>query len=132
MSSDAEQVARKILADLEERLASKDRDRILDQWTEDAVLIGDAEENLTGKQTVTYLSQMAAMAPAIRWEWENVSVVHSAPQVLVFAAVGAMGFYDSEGALMGDKEHFRTTCLAVEQAGGWRLRHFHGSERQGD
>jgi uncharacterized protein (TIGR02246 family) len=130
MSSEAEQVARAILAELEERLASKDRDRILEQWTEDAVLIGDAAENFTRDETAAYLTGMAEMAPTVRWEWENVAVMLSSPQALVFAAVGAMGFYDAEGSLMGDTEHFRTTCLAIEEQGSWRLRHFHGSEPQ--
>ena len=132
MTGKAEQAARGILAELEERLASKDRDRILAQWTEDAVLIGDAAENFTRAQTVAYLTGMAEMAPTVRWVWEHVSVLLSAPAVLVFAAVGTMGFYDAEGALMGDTERFRTTCLAVEELGGWRLRHFHGSEPQSD
>ena len=132
MSSESEQVARGVLAELEERLASKDRDRILEQWTEDAVLIGDAAENFTREETVAYLTAMAEMAPTVRWQWEHVAVILSAPQVLVFAAVGAMGFYDPDGSPMGDTEHFRTTCLAVEDPGGWRLRHFHGSEPQDD
>ena len=132
MTSNAEQAARSILAELEERLASKDLERILDQWTEDAVLIGDAAENFTREQTAAYLTRMAEMAPTVRWKWEHVSVVLSAPAILVFAAVGAMGFYDEEGALMGDTERFRTTCLAIEEPGGWRLKHFHGSEPQDD
>jgi uncharacterized protein (TIGR02246 family) len=122
-----EQGARSVLAELEERLATHDLDRMVDFFTEDVVLIGDAQENFDRDTTVAYLRLMAEMSPTVRWDWDRVAVVLNTPGLLSFGAAGSMGFYDPAGQLIRDREPFRVTCLAVQEQGGWRLRHFHGS-----
>jgi ketosteroid isomerase-like protein len=133
MTEDPERSARSVLAELEERLATHDLDQIVDFFTEDVVLLGDAEENFDRDTTVAYLRLMADMTPTVRWEWDRVAVVLNAPGLLSFGAAGSIGFYDPAGQLVGDREPFRVTCLAVQEQGGeWRLRHFHGSRPRGE
>lgn len=127
VTEDAEASARSVLAELEKRLATHDLDQIVDFFTDDVVLVGDAEENFDRDTTVAYLRLMAEMTPTVRWQWHRVAVVLNSPGLLSFAAAGSMGFYDPAGKLMSDPEPFRVTCLAVQEQDGWRLRHFHGS-----
>ena len=127
-----EQSARAVLAELETRLATHDLDQMVDFFTEDVVLVGDAEENFGRDQTRAYLREMADMAPSVHWEWDRVAVVLNAPDVLCFAAVGSIAFHDSAGQPLGEPEPFRVTCLAVREQDGWHLRHFHGSRPQND
>jgi uncharacterized protein (TIGR02246 family) len=124
--------ARGLLAELEERLATHDLDQMVDLITDDVVLIGDAVENFDRDETVAYLSLMADMKFTVRWEWDRVAVLLSAPQLLSFAAVGTIAFYDESGEPHGHREPFRLTCLAVEDGGRWRWRHFHGSAPNAD
>jgi uncharacterized protein (TIGR02246 family) len=130
MADTSEQTARGLLTQLEESLATHDLKRILELWTDDAVLIGDSEENFDGAATAAYLGGMAEMAPTVRWQWDHVAVVLDAPALLGVAAAGTIAFHDPEGKSLGDPEPFRATCLAVEVDGGWRLKHFHGSARR--
>jgi uncharacterized protein (TIGR02246 family) len=127
MSEDPERSVRRLLEELEERLATHDLSHMADFFTDDVVLIGDAEENFDRETTVAYLRLMANMTSTVRWEWGRVAVVLNAPGLLCFAAAGSMGFHDPAGQLLGDREPFRVTCLAVEEQGHWRLKHFHGS-----
>jgi uncharacterized protein (TIGR02246 family) len=127
VTEDPEQGARSVLAELEERLATHDLDRMVDFFTDDVVLIGDDGENFDRDTTVAYLRVMADMTPTVRWNWDRVAVVLNEPGLLSFGAAGLIGFHDPAGQLLGDWESFRVTCLAVQQQGGWRLRHFHGS-----
>lgn len=129
---DADGTARSLLAELEERLATHDLDQMVDLFTDDVVLIGNDSESWNRDETVAYLSLMADMKFTVRWEWDRVAVVLSAPGLLAFAAAGTLGFYDQSGQLAGDREPFRLTCLAVEDRGRWRLRHFHGSDPKAD
>ena len=127
MTAQPEQTARGVLAELEERLATHDLERMADFFTDDVVLIGDAVENFTRDTTVSYLGLMADMAPTVRWNWDRVVVVLDEPGVLVFAAAGSMEFHDAGAQPLSEPEPFRLTCLAVEEDAGWRLKHFHGS-----
>jgi hypothetical protein len=70
---------------------------------------------------------MATMRFTVRWTWDRVAVVLSAPGLLSFAAAGTIAFHDETGERHGEPERFRLTCLAVEDHGRWRFRHFHGS-----
>jgi uncharacterized protein (TIGR02246 family) len=132
MARDPERSARSVLAELEERLATHDLAQFVDFFTEDVVLIGDDEEYFDRDATVAYLSVMADMTPTVRWEWDRVAVVLDAPELMSFAAAGSMGFYDPAGQLLGDRAPFRVTCLAVQEQGRWRLKHFHGSRAHSD
>ena len=127
MTADPEHVARTVLAELEERLATHDLDQMADFFTDDVVLIGDAVENFDREATVGYLGLMADMAPTVRWNWERVAVVLDDPGLLVFAAAGSLAFHDASAQPLGDPEPFRLTCVAIQADGGWRLKHFHGS-----
>jgi uncharacterized protein (TIGR02246 family) len=130
--TDADGTARNLLAELEDVLATHDLDQMVDLFTDDVVLIGNDSENWNRDETVAYLSEMAEMKFTVRWEWDRVAVVLSAPGLLAFAAAGTMGFFDQSGQLDGDREPFRVTCLAVEDRGRWRWRHFHGSDPKAD
>jgi uncharacterized protein (TIGR02246 family) len=132
MTENSEQSARDVLAELEERLATHNLDQIGAFFTEDVVLIGDAEENFDRETTVTYLGLMADMTPTVRWEWDRIAVLVNTDELLSFAAAGSIGFYDPAGQLLSAPEPFRVTCLAVQDQGGWRLQHFHGSRPRND
>jgi uncharacterized protein (TIGR02246 family) len=132
MTNGPEQSARDVLAELERRLATHDLDQMIDFFTEDVVLVGDAEENFGRDATRAYLREMADMAPSVHWEWDRVAVVVDAPGVLSFAAVGSIAFHDAAGQPLGEQAPFRVTCLAVQEQNVWRLRHFHGSRPQNE
>ena len=126
MTSDDESAARAVLAELEERLATHDLDRMAEFFTDDVVLIGDSEELFDRSSTVDYLGVMADMEPTVRWQWDKLSVVAESADLLAFAAAGTMTFHDPSGAPRGEGEHFRVTCIASHADDGWRLKHFHG------
>jgi uncharacterized protein (TIGR02246 family) len=132
MGEDAESAARALLAELEERLAQKDLEQIAELFTDDAVLIGSEVESFDRESTVDFLTLMAQMGPTAHWRWDRVVAQDSAPGLLCFSAAGAMWFDDENGQRMSDPEPYRVSCLAVEQAGRLRWRHFHGSARRKD
>lgn len=132
MSKSPEDAARGLLAELEERLAGKDREQITDLFSNDVVLVGDDGEHMDRASTVEYLGFMADMAPTVRWQWDRVAVVLSRPGVLSFAAVGSIWFDDESGARMSEPEPFRVTCVAVDEGDRWRWTHFHGSRPAAD
>ena len=132
MATDSDTAARELLAELEERLATHDLDRMVELFTDDVVLIGDSVENFDRDSTVAYLKLMADMTPTVRWDWDRVSVVLNSSEALCFAAAGTMTFYDESLQALGEGEPFRVTCLAVQTAAGWRLQHFHGSAPQAE
>ena len=132
MTENSEQAARSVLAMLEESLATHNVDQVMAFWTDDAVLIADADENFDGAATAEYLGHMADMPRTVRWQWDQVAVVLDAPGLLSFTAAGNMGFHDASGQLLQDRGRFRVTCLAVEGPAGWRLKHFHGSAPRAD
>jgi len=125
-------VARDLLAELEERLASKDLGPITDLFAEDVVLIGDEDEHFDRASTVAYLGLMAEMVPTVRWHWDRVAVTWSSPDVLSFAAAGTIWFDDEAGHRMREPEPFRVTCVAAYDGDRWRWRHFHGSRPAAD
>jgi uncharacterized protein (TIGR02246 family) len=129
-SERSEQSARDVLAELESCLATHDLDQMVGFFTEDAVLLGDAEEVFGRDAVRAYLRVMADMEPTVRWQWDRVVVVLDAPGVLSFAAVGSIVFNDPAGQPLGEAAPFRVTCLAVQEQNVWRLRHFHGSRPQ--
>jgi uncharacterized protein (TIGR02246 family) len=126
----SEQRARGVLAELESCLATHDLDQMVDFFTEDVVLVGDAEEAFGRDAIRDYLRGMPEMAPTVRWDWHRIDVVLDAPGVLSFAAVGSIEFHDAAKQPLGEGAPFRVTCLAVQEQDVWRLRHFHGSRPQ--
>src|SRR4051794_12866198 len=131
MSNDRDR-ARALLHELEEVLAAKDLDRITDLFSDDIVLIGDDSEHFGRGSTVEYLGVMADMAPTVRWKWDQVTIVFTAPSVLAFAAAGTIWFDDQSGQRMGEPQAFRLTCVATDDGDRWRWRHFHGSRPAAD
>ena len=127
MTTDSEATARSILRELEESLATHDLGRMLDFWTDDAVLVGDDSEQWNHQALEEYLGVMADMAPTVRWQWETVAPMANASGTVLFAAAGTISFVDASGEPLGEPEPFRVTCYAIEESGRWRLRHFHGS-----
>jgi uncharacterized protein (TIGR02246 family) len=129
-SQSSEQRARGVLAELESCLATHDLDQMVNFFTEDVALIGDAEEAFGRDAIRAYLRVMADMEPTVHWDWDRVVVVLDAPGALSFTAVGSIVFYDPTGQPLRDGAPFRVTCLAVIEQDVWRLRHFHGSRPQ--
>jgi ketosteroid isomerase-like protein len=93
-SQRSEQSARDVLAAMESCLATHDLDHMVEFFTEDAVLLGDAEEAFGRDALRGYLRGMADMEPTVHWQWDRVVVVLDAPGVLSFAAVGSIVFND--------------------------------------
>jgi uncharacterized protein (TIGR02246 family) len=125
-----EQTARGILNELQEAVAAKDLDRLARLFTEDVVLLGTAAANLDRYETMAYLARIVAQDGIIKWGWDRVAILVSAPALLCFAVLGTVGIEDATGKPRGDRDVFRLTCVAVEHDGHWRLRHFHGSVPQ--
>jgi uncharacterized protein (TIGR02246 family) len=123
-----EQIARGILNELQESVAAKNPDRLARLFTDDVVLFGTAAANLDRNETMAYLARVVAQDGIIKWEWDRVAILVSAPALLCFAVLGTVGFEEAAGT--ADRDVFRLTCVAVEQGGRWRLRHFHGSVPQ--
>jgi hypothetical protein len=94
------------------------------------VLFGTAAANLDRTQTDAYVARVIAQEGILRWGWDQVVPVLDEPGVLAFAVVGTVGFEDAQGQLVGERDAFRLTCVAVLREGHWRLRHFHGSVPQ--
>lgn len=128
--TDLEPVARGILERLQGAVAGKDHAEVAELFDDDVVLFGTAAENLDRAQTTAYLARVLAQDGTIRWAWDSVIPVFHEPGVVVFAAVGTVGFEDAQGQPVGRRDAFRLTCVAVAQDGRWRLRHFHGSVPQ--
>ena len=125
--TDAEHTARGILAELQDAVAAKDHDRLARLMADDVVLFGTAAANLDRDQTLAYLARVLAQEGTIRWEWDCVAPLVTAPDLLAFAAVGTVGLDDADGRAEGARDTIRLSCVAVEENGRWRLRHFHGS-----
>jgi ketosteroid isomerase-like protein len=128
--TDAERAARELLGALQQAVSAKDLEALTALLTEDVVLFGTAAANLHHAQTVRYLEQVVAQDGVIRWEWDTVLPLSSSDDLLVFTALGSVGFDDDAGRQLGDRDPFRLTCVAVHQGGRWLLRHFHGSVPQ--
>ena len=125
--TDDEVIARRILARLQDAVATKDLDRMAAVFAEDAVLFGTAAANFGSTQTEDYLARVAAQDGTIRWDWERVECLVSRPDLRAFAAVGTVGLDDGQGQPIGARGSIRMTGVAVLEGGEWRLRHFHGS-----
>lgn len=129
MTNNPEQTARGILEELQDAVAAKDLDGLARLVFDDVVFFGTAEANLDRDQTMAYLAREMAREGIIRWEWDRVAILASAPDSVSFAALGTVGIENQAGP-DGDRAVFRLTCLAVRHDGRWRLRHFHGSMPQ--
>lgn len=125
-----EQTARGILNELQEAVAAKNLDRLARLFAADVVLFGTAAANLDRDETIAYLARIVAQDGIIKWQWDRVAILVSAPALLCFAVLGTVGFEEAAGTPGADRDVFRLTCVAVEQGGRWRLRHFHGSVPQ--
>jgi SnoaL-like domain len=119
--TDAERTAREVLAQLQDCVDAKDVGQLGQLMDDDVALVGTASANLDRTRTMAYLHRVVAQEGAIRWEWDQVRPLVSEPGLLCFAAVGTVGLDD------GERQPFRLTCVAVDDQGSWRLRHFHGS-----
>ena len=119
--TDAESTARAILAELQECFADKDLDRLGRLLDDETVLFGTVAANLDRAQTMAYVGPLVEQEATIRWGWDTVVPLVSEPDLLCFAVVGSVGLDE------GERSEFRLTCVAVQDQGRWRLRHFHGS-----
>lgn len=125
--TDAELTARELLAELQHAVAAKDLDRLSRLFDDEVVLFGTAAANLDRAETVAYLARVVGAGEIIRWAWDRVTVLVTRPGLLTFAVVGSVWLEDDMARPVGDRTAFRLTCVALEQHGRWRLRHFHGS-----
>jgi hypothetical protein len=128
--TDAEQVARGILSQLQDGFVAHDLAAVLRLLDDEVVVFGAGGEGLGAEQSKDYVSRMLAQEGVVRWGWDRVVPLLSEPTVLVFAVRGTVGFDDAQGHALGGRSPFRLTCVAVLRDGRWRLRHFHGSVPQ--
>jgi hypothetical protein len=119
--TDAVSTARAILDELQECFADKDLDRLGRLLDDETVLFGTVAANLDRAQTMAYVGPLVEQEATIQWGWDTVVPLISEPDLLCFAVVGSVGL---DG---GERSEFRLTCVAVQDQGRWRLRHFHGS-----
>jgi uncharacterized protein (TIGR02246 family) len=126
--SPAEQTARALLDELQTAVSRKDEAAVADVLDEEVVLFGTAAESVGREAALAYVGRVLAGDEVLRWGWDRVLVLHEGPGALAFAVIGSVGFDDHHhGEPVEDRQPFRLTCVAVERAGRWRLRHFHGS-----
>lgn len=123
--TDPRAVAQQLLDALQEAVRAKDHAATLALLTDDVALLGTAAANLDQDAVSAYLQAVFEQAGYVHWEWETVSVVDVRPGAITFVALGSVGL--DEGADDYVRDSMRLTCLAVEDAGRWRLRLFHGS-----
>ena len=128
--TDADQVARGILSQLQLGFAAHDLAVVMGLLDDEVVVFGAGGQGLDAEQSKDYVSRMLAQGGVVRWGWDRVLPVLAEPTVLVFAVVGTVGFDDAQGRPLGERSPFRLTCVAVLRDGRWRLRHFHGSVPQ--
>jgi SnoaL-like protein len=128
--TDAEQVARGILSQLQDGFVAHDLAAVMRLLDDEVVVFGAAGEGLDAEHSKDYVSRMMAQDGVVRWGWDRVVPVLSERAVLVFAVLGTVGFEDAQGRALGGRTPFRLTCVAVLREGRWRLRHFHGSVPQ--
>jgi hypothetical protein len=128
--ADAERAAREILGDLQDAVAAKDLDALGRLFADDVVLFGTAAANLNRGEAMEYIVGVVGVDGTVRWDWDRVVPLVSEPGLLSFAVVGKVRFIDPAGQPTGDPDVFRLTCVAVEQDGRWRLKHFQGSVPQ--
>ncbi|GAA3837112.1 SgcJ/EcaC family oxidoreductase [Nocardioides panacisoli] len=125
-----EQSARDLLDALQDAVANKNLDAVLELFDEDAVVFGTAAASVGAEEVRGYLTRVLEQEGTVRWEWDHVVPLLSDATVLAFAVVGTVGFDNEAGAAAEDRDPFRLTCVAVRSKGRWRLRHFHGSVPQ--
>jgi uncharacterized protein (TIGR02246 family) len=128
--TDAETTARQLLDEIQEATAAKDADRLAALFADDVVLFGTAAANIGRHEAITYVHRVLSQDRTIRWHWRVVEPLLSEPEVICFAVVGSVGFEFADGRPDGGRDSFRLTILAVQEAGRWRVRHFHGSVPQ--
>jgi ketosteroid isomerase-like protein len=119
-----EQIARELLAELQDAVVARDVDWLSQIFDDDVALFGTGGENLDREQSLQYLRRVVALDDVIRWDWTRVRPLTSGSGVVSFAVVGTVGF---EGWSDEQRQAFRLTCVAVNDGTRWRLRHFHGS-----
>ena len=119
-----EAVARSILAAIQAAADAHDPAALLDLLTDDAVLVGTAAANLERPAVEAYVEGVFSLDETIRWSYDEIRVVDARQGAVTFVAIGSVGLSDEA------PEAFRLTCLAVQAAGHWRLRLFHGSVPQ--
>lgn len=123
--SDAVDLVRRILGDLQDAVRSKDHARTLALFTQDAALLGTGAASFGRDAVSGYLALVFGQRGFVSWVWDTVSVLDVRPGAVTFVALGTV-------ALEGDpdsaaEDPIRLTCLAVDEGGSWRLRLFHGS-----
>lgn len=124
--------AHMLLAALQSAVSRKDEAALVELFDDQAAaLFGTAAECVGPDEVRAYLLRVLQQDGRLRWGWDRVIPLLDEPGALAFAVIGTIGFDDDEtGAVVGDREPFRLTCVAVEREGRWRLRHFHGSVPQ--
>src|SRR4051794_12216409 len=108
---DAEQVARGILAELQDAFTARDLAAVTRLLDDEAVVFGTAAENLDAEQSREYIAGMLAREGAVRWAWDRVVPVLFESTVLSFAVIGTVGFEDAQGQALGARQPFRLTCV---------------------
>jgi uncharacterized protein (TIGR02246 family) len=113
---------RDILGQIQAAADARDLDSASALFADDAVLMGSAATSIGAEAIRDYLGLVFDQPGTIRWEWEDVRVVHNDRGVVTAVGTGQVGFSDDP-----ERDPFRLTLLLVEKAQGWAIQHFHGS-----
>jgi conserved hypothetical protein len=121
---DASVTASAILTSMQSGLDANDAAALMGLFDRDAVLVGTAGHCLGEEAVREYLTAVVEAPGALSWVWRDVVVFHQSPGTLGFAGFGNIVVTDQDGE---HRAPFRLTAFAVQSAGVWRLRQFHGS-----
>ncbi len=115
--------ARAVLRSLQELIDARDLDGLL-EFFDGSVLIGSSGDGRDRAGVRRYLEAVVGQPGELRWDWREVIPFHRTDDTVGFAAFGDVVLVEHGSE---QRAPIRMTGLAVRHAGGWRLRHFHGS-----
>jgi uncharacterized protein (TIGR02246 family) len=113
---------RDILGRIQTAADTRDVDAASALFADDAVLMGSASTSVGGAAIRDYLGLVFDQPGTIRWDWNDVRVLHDGPGVVAATGTGQVGFTDDP-----ERDAFRLSLLLIEAEQGWLIGHFHGS-----
>ena len=122
MNTDPLVIVRDVLGLVQSASYARDVDSASALFTDDAVLMGTTATSIGAAAVRDYLRQVYDQPDTIRWDWEDLRIVHTGSGVVVAVGTGRVGFADDP-----ERDRFRLTLVLVETGRGWLIQHFHGS-----
>jgi ketosteroid isomerase-like protein len=119
--------ARTILTAVQVALDSGDLDVLVDQFTQDAVLIGTASHSATHQEVRRYLGQVLDQGH-LKFAWEDVHTLLETDELVALAAFGTATIVSADGE---SSTPLRLSAVARRTEDGWRIAGWHGSVADG-